>query len=187
MRVKDKKYTTIRISLIALMASMCAALGFAAIDMGNIKISFESLPVIVGSFMFGPLDGLLIGSIGTLVYQIVRYGFSITTILWMLPCMISGLIVGIISAKSKFSNSRKQIFIIIFIAELWMLISNTIVLLIDSKIFGYYSLAFMIGVLPFRILTFVIKGIIYCLIIPKILISFTKITGNGLDNIQNYK
>ena len=61
---------TKQITMNAVLAAMCAVLGAMSIDFGNVKISFEALPVMIGALMFGPIDGFIIGSIGTLVYQI---------------------------------------------------------------------------------------------------------------------
>ena len=60
---------TRQLTMDAVLAAMCAVLGAVSIDLGNLKLSFESLPVIIGALLFGPVDGLLIGGIGTFLYQ----------------------------------------------------------------------------------------------------------------------
>ena len=57
-----------------MLAAMCAVLGAVALDVGNLKITLESVPIIVGALLFGSLDGAAIGFVGTLVYQLLRYG-----------------------------------------------------------------------------------------------------------------
>ena len=54
---------TKQLTLDAMLAAMCAVLGYVALDMGNIKITFESLPILLGAMLFGPVDGMLIGGI----------------------------------------------------------------------------------------------------------------------------
>ena len=39
---------TKQLTLDAMLAAMCAVLGYVALDMGNIKITFESLPILLG-------------------------------------------------------------------------------------------------------------------------------------------
>ena len=56
-----------------MLCAMCAVLGYVALDLGSIKLTFESLPVLLGALLFGPVDGMFIGGIGTLLYQLVRY------------------------------------------------------------------------------------------------------------------
>ena len=65
----------------SMLAAMCAVLGAVSIDLGNLKVTLESIPIIVGALLFGPLDGAMIGFVGTFVYQVLRYGFSVTTFL----------------------------------------------------------------------------------------------------------
>ena len=70
---------TRKIALDSMLAAMCAALGYAALDFNNLKITFESLPILLGALLLGPVDGLAIGVVGTLIYQLIRYGVSATT------------------------------------------------------------------------------------------------------------
>ena len=57
---------TRQLALDAILAAMCAVLGAVSIDLGNLKISFESLPVLLGALLFGPLDALAVGGVGNL-------------------------------------------------------------------------------------------------------------------------
>ena len=65
---------TRKIALDSMLAAMCAALGYAALDFNNLKITFESLPILLGALLLGPVDGMAIGVVGTLIYQLIRYG-----------------------------------------------------------------------------------------------------------------
>ena len=129
-----KKMTTRQMAADSMLAAMCAVLGAVALDVGNLKITLESVPIIVGALLFGSLDGAAIGFVGTLVYQLLRYGVSVTTLLWILPYVVCGLIVGLYAQKRGFSLSTKQTIIIVVIAELVVTTLNTGVMYIDSKI-----------------------------------------------------
>ena len=83
-----KKMTTRQMAADSMLAAMCAVLGAVALDVGNLKITLESVPIIVGALLFGSLDGAAIGFVGTLVYQLLRYGVSVTTLLWILPYVV---------------------------------------------------------------------------------------------------
>lgn len=164
-----KKLTTKRMVIDAMLAAVCAVLGYVAIDAGSFKITFESLPVIFGALLLGPLDGLAIGGIGTFIYQILRYGFSPTTILWMFPYMVCGVLAGLYSKKHGFNCTKKQIWFIVIISEVLILILNTGVMYIDSIIFGYYSAAYIFGNTVVRVVVCLAKAVVFSLIIPLLL------------------
>ena len=49
---------------------------------------------ILAALLCSPLDGAAVGGIGTLLYQLLRYGVTATTPLWILPYILCGLLVG---------------------------------------------------------------------------------------------
>jgi ECF transporter S component (folate family) len=107
-----------QLALDAMLAAMCAVLGYIAIYAQSIKITFESLPVLLAGLLFGPLDGALVGLVGTAVYQLLRYGISATTVLWMLPYVISGLVAGLSAKHEAFELDRRQTLLIALVCEL---------------------------------------------------------------------
>lgn len=155
-----------RMTVISMLAAMCAVLGAISIDLGNLKITLESIPVILGAALFGPIDGALVGFVGTFVYQVIRYGFSVTTLLWMLPYCVCGLIVGFYAKKRNYNLSVKQMILIVVIAELVITTLNTGVLYIDSKIYGYYSAVYIFGTLVPRYLICVGKAVAEGALLP---------------------
>ena len=153
----------------SMLAAMCAVLGGLALDFGNIKITIESIPIILGALLFGPLDGAAIGFVGTFVYQVLRYGFSVTTLLWMLPYVVCGLVIGFYAKKKNFSLNRLQTVLIVVLAELLVTTLNTGVLYIDSKIYGYYSAAYIFGAILTRYLVCVVKAAVIGVIMPPLI------------------
>lgn len=99
---------TRKLALNAVLAAMCAALGALALDLNSIKITFESFPILLGALLFGPLDGLAVGFVGTLLYQLLRYGVSATTLLWILPYALAGLVTGFYAKRRGFSLTTGQ-------------------------------------------------------------------------------
>ena len=79
---------TKKLAMDSMLAAMCAVLGYLSLDFGNLKITFESVPILLGALLLGPIDGMAIGGVGTLLYQLVRYGVSVTTPLWILPYVL---------------------------------------------------------------------------------------------------
>lgn len=160
---------TRQLTIDAVLAAMCAVLGAVSIDLGNLKFSFESLPVIIGALLFGPVDGLFIGGIGTFLYQFLRYGLTVTTPLWILPYMLCGLVVGLYAKKRGFELSRARQAFIITLASLLIFILNTAVLYIDSKVYGYYSAVYIFGTIVPRTLICLAKAAVFSAVMPVLL------------------
>lgn len=157
-----------------MLAAMCAVLGYLALDLGNIKITFESVPILMGALLFGPMDGALIGGIGTLVYQLLRYGVSATTVLWIAPYVLCGLLVGFFAKRRGFSLTARQTLVLIVLNELLITALNTGVMYVDSKIYGYYSFPYIFGTLAIRIVVCVVKAAAYGVVMPSLLRSISR-------------
>ncbi len=164
-----KKREIRKLTMDALMAALCFVLGYVSLDMGFMKISFETLPILLGALLFGPLDGMAIGALGTLLYQFLKYGFSATTVLWILPYIIFGAIVGRYALRRKFSLSRKQLLFIVIVGELLVMVMNTAVIYVDSRIYGYYTFVYVFGSLIIRLIVCVAKSIAFGAILPVLL------------------
>lgn len=167
----------------AMLAAMCAALGYVAIDLGNIKITFEGVPVLLAALMFGPIDGMLVGGIGTLIYQLLRYGVTATTPLWILPYVASGLLVGVWAAKRHFDvglrttmspRLRTEIVAAVAAAEFMIFVLNTFSLYVDSHIYGYYSPAFIFGAVGIRLVICALKSVVFGLALPELAAAIRK-------------
>ena len=61
------QWTARRLAADAMFAAMVTVLGLVSISTGNLKITVEALPVFLGALMLGPIDGMVIGGIGTLL------------------------------------------------------------------------------------------------------------------------
>jgi len=166
---RKQTMSVVRIAYDALLAALVVVLGYYAIDLGNNKITLESLPVLMGALMFGPIDGMLIGGVGNFIYQILKYGFSVTTVLWILPHIIQGLLVGLYAKKRGFRPKRSECIIVVLLSELLTTVLNTGVIAADALIFGYYTKAYVFGSLVVRIVTCVVKGIIYGALLPELI------------------
>ena len=99
---------TQRIAADAMLIAMYFLLSnYFAVNLGSIRLTLDILPIIVGACLFGPIDGLIIGLFGNFLFQLIGpYGISVTTVLWMLPDGLRGLLAGLfltnLSDLSKF-------------------------------------------------------------------------------------
>ncbi len=153
----------------SMLAAMCAVLGAVSIDLGNIKVTLESIPVIIGAMLFGPCDGAIIGFVGTFVYQIIRYGVSVTTLLWMLPYVVCGIIIGAYTKRRGFNLRHGQTIFIVVLAELVVTTLNTGVMYIDSVIYGYYSAVYIFGAIFLRYIVCVAKAAATGVLLPPLI------------------
>ena len=159
---------TRQLTIDAMLCAMCAVLGYVALDLGSIKLTFESLPVLLGALLFGPVDGMFIGGIGTLLYQLVRYGVTATTLLWILPYVVCGLLVGAWARRKEFSLSRRETVILVVAAELVITVLNTVALYVDSKLFDYFFPGFILKALGLRLVICVVKAIAFGMLLPSL-------------------
>ena len=174
----NRKLTTIRLAYDAVLAAMCAVLGsIAALDLGNLKFTFENFPVLVGALLFGPVDGMLIGGIGIFLIQMIRYGIELSTPLWVLPYIISGLFTGFCAKRLRFSLSQVQMIIIIVINGIIVTAANTLGLFIYNKYILQVPLAATIAAIPKRVIISVIKSVVFAFILPPVLRSLRNVAG----------
>ena len=125
--------------------------------------------VFLGALLLGPVDGLAIGGVGTLLYQLLRYGVSATTALWIAPYVLLGLCVGAVSARHSYDCTPRQLALLAVLGELGITVLNTGSLYLDSLIYGYYSPVFVFGTLPLRLAICAGKGIVLALLLPTLL------------------
>lgn len=163
------KTRTGRLAADAMLAAMCAVLGYLSLDFGNLKITFESVPVLIAALLFGPADGAAVGLVGTLIYQLARYGVSATTALWIAPYVLCGALVGLYARRRDFSLTQGEILFTVVSNELLITALNTVVLYIDSKLYGYYSPVYIFGSLALRTAICVGKAVAYSFALPPLL------------------
>lgn len=160
---------TSRLAANSILAAACAILGYFALDLGNIKISFEALPVFIAACLFGAYDAALVSVVGVGLYQLLRYGITLTTPLWILPYFVAAIFIGIAARRKNFELKMPALLIVFVIAELIITGFNTLALYVDSKIFHYYKPGFITAVLALRIGLAAVKGIIFSVILPPLM------------------
>lgn len=177
---------TRQLTLDAMLCALCAVLGYVALDLGSVKLTFESLPILLGGLLFGPVDGMLIGGVGTLIYQLLRYGISATTLLWIVPYVICGLIAGVWGRLNHFHPDRVQTVFLVIAAELAVTGLNTIPIYVDSKLYGYYYPGIVLGVLALRLAISVGKGVAFGLLLPELTGTIHRIFGDTLPQRSDH-
>lgn len=164
-----KKKSVLLLVTNAVSIAIYIVLSFLAIQVGSFKVTFEHLPVVLSGVLFGPASGMLVGGIGELINQLLTFGITPTTILWILPIVFRGLVVGLLAKMCKKQMSAQSILekkIPLFFVAVCMVsgvgssLLNTVALYVDSKLFGYYSYALVFGALLVRIVLSICTSIV---------------------------
>ena len=159
--MKKTRFPIHRIVINAVMIALYVILStFLVIPLGGLKLTVEATPVILCAIVFGPVDAAIVGGVAELLNQMLTYGFTPTTVLWILPAVVRGLFVGLclLPIKKRGSDLRKGYGIILYyiiclVGAVLVSCLNTFTLYVDSKMFGYYSYAMVFGSFLIRILT----------------------------------
>ncbi|MGI6608024.1 MAG: folate family ECF transporter S component [Erysipelotrichaceae bacterium] len=162
--------TTRRLTTISMLIAIKVILSILTpVRLLNFKFTFEAFPVLAAGLLFGRFEGFMVGFIGSFLYQILfsGYGFTATTILWILPHALSGFAVGCLAEKKKDNMNFKTISLIAVFSALLVTTLNTIALFIDAKIYGYYSSFLVFGSIPLKVFTGIILAVIYAILLPK--------------------
>ncbi len=122
----------------AVLIALFYALGFLSVKAWVIEISFKFLPVLLAALLFGPADGLLVGLLGAFAEQMLSYGFTPTTLLWILPAGVCGLLTGLLRKTLMRSGWPLRIALLAAIGVVCSLV-NTLAFYVDSKMLGYYT------------------------------------------------
>jgi len=165
----DKSFSIKRIAIDALFAAMCAVLGAFSIDLGTFKFTVENFPILIGALLFGPIDGMLIGGVGSFIYQLLKYGIDASTILWIVPYIASGLFAGLFAKTIKKNRSVWILLIVVVANGLLVTGLNTIGLFVSYKYIWFYPIETIIADIPIRIVTCIVKAIVFGFILGPIL------------------
>ena len=178
-----KNFSIKRIVTDAVLIAIFYALSLFSIEISGVKISFASLPVVISAMIFGPVDGFLVGFLGEFLTQMLKYGFTATTILWILPPALRGLVIGLsvrlfknrmsLDALTREKKPYVYFAVCIFAAVITSL-SNTFVYYIDSKLYGYYNYALIWGVAGVRILTNILQSVLTAIIAIPVLLGLRR-------------
>ena len=138
-----------------------------------LEITFKSLPVVVGALMFGPVGGGLVALFGELLAQMMGpYGLMPTTVLWLLPPLTRGLLLGAVAAAlskrgSPLEKRPLMCYGVCLGASIVTSCVTTVCLWLDSLIYDYYSFAFVFGSALIRFgKDIVIVAIVTTIVIP---------------------
>lgn len=166
---------TFRLVLDALFAAMYVVLAtLLTIKTPITEVSLSTLPLLIAGFLFGPADGAIIAIVGSFLEQCMSpYGLSISTVLWMLPPILSALtsgLLGLLVKKAPLGSRRHTVLLVIctFLAEMLCTAANTATLYLDGAIVGYSVKALNL-ILPIRLANLALRALVTCIVVPLLL------------------
>ncbi len=181
--MQKNRFSVKRMALNAVMVALYVGLSLLSIPLGGLKITIEALPVIICAIALGPLDAAVVGFLGEFLNQMLTFGFTPTTLLWVLPAVVRGLFIGlcVLTMKKQLGvagllKSKRSILLLVVCIISGILVSciNTFALYVDSKMFGYYSYAMVFGVFFVRIITGMISSAAMALLTVPIVLALKK-------------
>ncbi len=177
---KNTFFTPQRLAVDGILTALFFVLSLFSFEIMGVKVTFDALPVILCAMLFGPTDALIVGFLGAFLEQMVHYGFTVTTLLWVIPPALRGLALGLfllpIRKKMPIANGKGLNFCFIFaiIAGIITSVGNTFVYYFDSKLYGYYNYALVFGAFIWRLLTGIVMSVLCCLAAAPIVAALQK-------------
>ena len=163
-----KKMKTIDLCLCAAMIALHIVFEvFCTIWLfGNsVKISLGSLPFIIIALLCGPAEGFITGFIGTLISQMITYGLTITTPIWLMPGALCGLVCGLVYIAFKRRTKTAAIAASVCSGIFTLVLCNFIGSYLDGVlILKYSTIEILLAALPVRIGVGICLAVIYTIL-----------------------
>lgn len=136
------KQITRRLVSDGMLIGLYVVLTYLSFSIGNFRIGLGALATILVSLLFGPLDGFIVACLGELLMQFIKYGFSLTTPIWILAPAFRGIFIGFIAYLYKkreidLVDRKIMYFVTILLSSLLVTLINTLALYLDALIVGY--------------------------------------------------
>lgn len=167
------------VCLSAMMSALFSVLDFfsdtVSLPLGNFKISINGLPILIMAVFGGPLWGALTGFVGAFISQL-RWGLEVMTILWILPEVARGLVMGLIFLALKKSLKPWFLGIGVVASSVVVTLFNTIALIVNYYIYGgKKGVAAILLEMPGRLALGVVTAVILTLLLPLVVHPLKKI------------
>ncbi|MBQ8974666.1 MAG: ECF transporter S component [Oscillospiraceae bacterium] len=176
-----------RIILDAALIAIYFGISLTEIPIGSsITITFDSIAVVVGAALFGPIDGVTVGFLGEFLKRLIKYGFHVTTLIWCLGSGMRGLVLGLGMTVMKKHVDIEHIvgtgkhfayYALIVAASVVTSALNTVAFYVDANVYGYYSdelAGAFFSAFVIRVLTGLVTSVIVGIVVLRILRAIIK-------------
>ena len=166
---RSASLSTRKMVTIAMLTAVYVVLSLVGtLNLWWIRISVDSLPIILGALLYGPVGGLLVGLLGSFMNQLITYGLTATTVLWVIPAAARGLMIGAYARKHHFELSRTQIISVLCLTAIVVTALNTGAMYLDSVINGYYSYVYVFGNIVTRVIAGLATALVMSFVAPPV-------------------
>ena len=162
----QKRKTAYTICMVAMLTAMMVLLKRTiAIETPYFKFNFASLPIMLAAMLFGPVEGMVVGLLGEFIAQITGpYGLAPTTVLYVAPAAIRGVVVGLGTVWCRQTGRRIEsrpvaCYAICVAGAVFTTLGNTVSIWLESVM---YHTEFMVHIpfLPGRFATGIATAVI---------------------------
>ncbi len=148
-----------------MMAALYLPLAKAAVEFGTLKLSLGSLPITVLALLTGPWEAAAAAFIGEFLKQMLAYGFTATTLLWVIPPALRGLLIGLAAVRlgrggTPLEERGALCCTVSVVTAVIVTLSNSLLLWLDSVIYGYYFPGYVLGALAARLATGIVTAVV---------------------------
>lgn len=166
---RSSSLSTRKLVTIAMLTAVYVVLSLVGtLNLWWIRISVDSLPIILGALLYGPAGGLLVGLLGSFMNQLITYGLTATTVLWVIPAAARGLMIGAYARKHSYELFRAQIIGVLCATAVIVTALNTGAMYLDSVINGYYSYAYVFGGVVTRVAAGIATALVMSFVAPPV-------------------
>lgn len=158
------KITSIKdLAIISISVALSVIFSLFEVDVLNVKISFDAIPIIIIALIYRPGISFLSGLFVELVSQLVKWGLTFTTILWIIPVGVRVLIISLVCLCIDLTKKQNMIylFITLIVSSIVVTILNTVMIGIDGLLYGYYSKAILFANLLLRFIVGIVSSCLY--------------------------
>lgn len=167
------KNTILRMCEISMISALSFVLGRLTLSVDNLKITFAAFPILLLACV-SPYwgDAAIASFVAQFLSQMLTYGLSITTALWIFPSVFRAVIFWILVHKVLKDNFNKSFYYYVgaVIIAMSVTVLNTLVMALDAIIFGYYTTVYVYGMFFVRlgsgILSMLLMSYVVALIAP---------------------
>ena len=123
-----RAFSTQKLVTNALLIALHVILGrVASIRIGNsLSISVSGITEVIAGLLFGPVSGGAVGLLGSLINQLFGYGLTVTTVLWILPAGVKGLLCGWYAKANGYEMNPLQILWVLVVTAVVVTTMNTV-------------------------------------------------------------
>ncbi len=169
------KNTILRMCEISMISALSFVLGRLTLSVDNLKITFAAFPILLLAYISPYWGDAAVASFVTqFLGQMLEYGLSITTVLWIFPSVFRAVIFWVLVHKVLKDNFNKSFYYYVgaVIIAMSVTVLNTLVMALDAIIFGYYTTVYVYGMFFVRlgsgILSMLLMSYVVALIAPMI-------------------